>query len=121
MSVSVLVCDDSLMARKQILRVLPEGWAEHTTTATNGKEGLDAIRAGLGQIVFLDLTMPELDGFGVLEAIKREAISAKIIVISADIQPEAKERVMKLGALAFIRKPVDADRLNETLKAHGLL
>jgi CheY-like chemotaxis protein len=121
MSIPLLICDDSAMARKQVKRSLPEGWDVDVTFATNGVEGLDAIKGGKGEMVFLDLTMPELDGYGVLDAVKAENLKSVIIVISADIQPEARERVMKAGALDFIKKPVDKEKLSEVLNRYGLL
>ena len=121
MPIPLLICDDSSMSRKMVQKALPPGWDVNVTMAQNGLEGLDAIRTGKGEIVFLDLTMPELDGYGVLEGIKKEGLKAMVIVISADIQPEAQERVQKLGALAFIKKPINSERLAETLKTYGLL
>ena len=121
MSIPLLICDDSNMARKQVARSLPEGWDVDITFATNGVEGLEAIRAGKGEMVFLDLTMPELDGYGVLETIKEENLKCVVIVISADIQPEARERVMKFGALDFIRKPINNEKLVDVLNKYGLL
>lgn len=121
MSIPLLICDDSNMARKQVLRSLPEGWDVEVSLAENGVQGLDAIRAGKGEMVFLDLTMPEMDGYQVLEAVRAEDLNAMVIVISADIQPEARDRVLKLGALDFISKPVNAEKLAETLKKFGLL
>ncbi|MEJ2755477.1 MAG: response regulator, partial [Gammaproteobacteria bacterium] len=111
MSLPLLICDDSAMARKQVKRSLPENWDVDVTFATNGVEGLEAIKNGLGELVFLDLTMPLLDGYGVLSAVKELDLNTIIIVISADIQPEARERVMKLGALDFIKKPIDKHKL----------
>jgi CheY-like chemotaxis protein len=67
MAIPLLICDDSNMARKQVARSLPDGWDVDITFATNGVEGLSAIREGKGEMVFLDLTMPEMDGYGVLE------------------------------------------------------
>lgn len=121
MSIPLLICDDSAMARKQVKRSLPEGWDVDVTTATNGLEGMDAIRDGKGEMVFLDLTMPELDGYGVLDAIKKEGHKCITIVISADIQPEARERVIGLGALDFIKKPIDGEKLQNVLKKYGLI
>lgn len=121
MSIPLLICDDSAMARKQVKRSLPEGWDVEITMATNGLEGMEAVRAGKGEMVFLDLTMPELDGYGVLDHIKNEQHKCIVIVISADIQPEARERVMALGALDFIKKPVDGKKLQDVLKKYGLL
>lgn len=121
MAIPLLICDDSAMARKQVTRALPPALEVAITYAVNGVEGLAAIRAGKGEIVFLDLTMPELDGYGVLEAVRAEGLKAMVIVISADIQPAAQERVMKLGAMDFIRKPVDTAALGESLKKFGLI
>ena len=120
MSVPLLICDDSNMARKQVARSLPPEWDVEVTFATNGVEGLEAIRAGKGEIVFLDLTMPELDGYGVLDQVKAEGLKAMVIVISADIQPEARDRVIAAGALEFIRKPINGEKLLAVVRQYGL-
>jgi len=121
MAIPLLICDDSMMARKQVARSLPDGWDVDITFATNGLEGIQAIREGKGEMVFLDLTMPEMDGYQVLEAVKNEQLDAMIIVISGDIQPTAHQRVTSLGAIAFIQKPVNPEKLSETLKKFGLI
>lgn len=120
MSIPLLICDDSNMARKQVARALPSEWDVDISYAANGVEGLTAIREGKGEIVFLDLTMPELDGYGVLDAVKSEGLKCMVIVISADIQPAARERVMKAGALEFIKKPIDSQKLTTVLNQYGL-
>lgn len=109
------------MARKQISRALPEEWLGSIRMASNGVEALEVIRTGGGDLVFLDLTMPEMDGFQVLETIRREDLNTLVFVVSADVQPEARARVMELGALDFIRKPVDKERLRSAMKSCGLL
>lgn len=121
MTIPLLICDDSNMARKQVARALPDSWDVDITFATNGVEGLDAIREGKGEMTFLDLTMPEMDGYGVLESVFSEGLNAMIIVISGDIQPEARERVKKLGAIDFIKKPVNKEKLADVLNSYGLL
>lgn len=120
LSVSVLICDDSNMARKQLVRALPADWPVTLSQAENGQLGLDLIRQNSIQVVFLDLTMPVLDGYGVLAALQNENIDTKVIVISADIQEEAVKRVLGLGALAFLEKPVKPELLLSTLKKLGL-
>lgn len=121
MAIPLLICDDSQMARKQVQRSLPENWNVSVTFAGGGREALEAMRAGRGEIVFLDLTMPEFDGYQVLEQVKHESLKSIIIVISGDIQPQARERVMALGALEFIRKPINREKLKDVLINYGLL
>ena len=121
MAIPLLICDDSNMARKQVAKSLPEGWDVEVTFATNGREALDVIRSGKGEMVFLDLTMPEVDGFDVLQTLKKENRKAIVIVISGDIQPLARDRVMGLGAIDFIEKPINKDKLLGTLKTFGLV
>jgi len=121
MSLSVLVTDDSRFARKQVIRALPEALNAEVRQATNGEEALEAFRAQAPDLMFLDLTMPNLDGFQVLEKLGQEVESFRVIVISADVQPKAVARVQELGALDFIKKPVDAEELTSVLKKHGFL
>ena len=104
---SVLVCDDSLVARKQVAKCLPQDWEVAVHFAKNGQEALTALSEGKGDLLLLDLNMPVLDGYGTLEAIQQQGLRTKVIVVSGDIQPEAHARVTALGALDFIRKPVD--------------
>ncbi|UTF60360.1 response regulator [Gilvimarinus sp. DA14] len=121
MSTPLLICDDSKMARNQVARSLPDTLDVDVSFATNGMEALQAIRDGRGEIVFLDLTMPEMDGYQVLEQIAAEQLKCVVIVISGDIQPSARERVTGLGALDFIKKPVNTQSLQETLRKFGLI
>jgi CheY-like chemotaxis protein len=120
-TIPLLICDDSNMARKQLIRALPSDWGVSVTTATNGYEGLQTIRQGLGQVVLLDLTMPDMDGYQVLAAIRAENLKAKVIVVSGDVQEEAVRRTLELGALAFLKKPADPVELQLTLQRLGLL
>lgn len=118
---SLLVCDDSNMARKQLIRALPADWAVSVVQAGNGREGLEVIRQGGVELVLLDLTMPEMDGYEVLAALRAEGLPVKVIVVSGDVQDEAIRRVRELGALAFLKKPVDPEQLRNTLAELGLL
>ncbi len=120
MSTKLLICDDSNMARKQLARSLPEGWDVDVSFAKNGVEGVEAIKAGKGDVLLLDLNMPEMDGYQVLEAILEQDLPTLTIVVSGDIQPEAHKRVTSLGALDFIQKPVNQEKLTEVLLSYGV-
>ncbi|BCR23371.1 response regulator [Aquipseudomonas alcaligenes] len=119
--IPLLVCDDSAMARKQLIRALPPEWPVSITQASQGEEAMAAIRQGLSEVVLLDLTMPVMDGYQVLAQVREEGHACRILVVSGDVQEEARRRVTELGALAFIRKPAPAEALRETLDALGLL
>ncbi|WP_417869825.1 response regulator [Vibrio furnissii] len=116
MSYSVLICDDSALARKQMARSLPASLNAEITFAVHGLEALSTLEQHDFQLMFLDLTMPELDGFGTLEAMRDKGHTTPVVVVSGDIQPKAKERVMALGAKAFIQKPINKDDLNAVIR-----
>ncbi len=121
MSIPVTIADDSLLSRKTVRKALPPDWDISLTEASNGKEALAAVAAGKAEVLFLDLTMPELDGFGVLRELHEHHAKTIVIVISADIQPEAQKIVDSLGAFRFLPKPLQADQLRQTLAELGLL
>jgi len=101
-------------------RALPKQWDVELNFAANGAEALELIRKGKGEILFLDLNMPVLDGYQTLEVILKEDLPAITIVVSGDIQDEAVQRVKRLGALDFIKKPVDVELVTQVLKQYGI-
>lgn len=121
MSTPIVICDDSSFARKQMARALPELWDVSITFATNGLEALQAVEAGKGEVVFLDLNMPVMDGYQMLEAMRQRGLSSQVIVVSGDIQPESHKRVMTLGAKEFIKKPVEKEVVSRILGKFNFL
>ncbi|EGQ7868447.1 response regulator [Vibrio parahaemolyticus] len=116
MSFPVLICDDSALARKQMARSLPATLNPDITFAIHGKNALEELAQKEFKLMFLDLTMPEMDGFETLENMQRLGNKTPVVVVSGDIQPKAKERVFALGAKAFIQKPIAKDELKNALK-----
>jgi len=121
MAIPIIVCDDSQMARKHLIRALPPEWPVDITQCAHGGEALDALRLGKNRVMFLDLTMPVLDGYQTLQAMRDEKLQCAVIVVSGDVQEQAVVRVLQLGALAFVRKPLEKDELANLLREHGLL
>jgi len=121
MTTPIVICDDSSFARKQMARALPGGWDVEISFANHGEEAIEAIKAGKADILFLDLNMPVMDGYAVLEAIRKEDLPTMVLVVSGDIQPEAHKRVMALGALDFIKKPVTTEKITEILAQYGII
>ncbi|MCT7908725.1 response regulator [Arcobacter lacus] len=114
----ILVTDDSKMARKMVIRTLEESTIKDLEIyeAQNGQEALDLYKKISPKIVFLDLTMPIMDGFEALEKIKEFDENAKVVIISADIQKLSMDRVRELGAFNFIKKPIDTLKMQQILE-----
>ncbi|MEZ9288366.1 response regulator [Vibrio lentus] len=118
MSFPVLICDDSALARKQMARSLPSSLNADITFAVHGLNALEELAQNQFKLMFLDLTMPELDGYGTLEEMQRLGDTTPVVVVSGDIQPKAQQKVMDLGAKAFLRKPIDKEALKAILREH---
>ncbi|WP_418180450.1 response regulator [Aliarcobacter lanthieri] len=113
----ILVTDDSKMARKMVIRTIEEALNREYEIfeAQNGQEALDLYKEHNPNITFMDLTMPIMDGFDALKYIKEFDNSAKVVVISADIQKQAVDRAIELGAFNFIKKPIDINKMQQIL------
>ncbi len=111
----VLIVDDSIISRRMIKKLI-SGYNFEIEEAENGTQALEKIRSSNFAIIFLDLLMPDINGIEILEKLKQDNISAKIVVISADIQETTKAKCKELGAFAFINKPPKEDELNFVLK-----
>jgi CheY-like chemotaxis protein len=120
MSLPIVIADDSLLARKVLTKALPPEWDVDISYASNGREALELYRAGKASVMFLDLTMPDMTGYQVLEALQTEDLNTFVIVVSADVQPVAQARVRALGAAAFIAKPATPEVLRPILAEYGI-
>jgi CheY-like chemotaxis protein len=121
---SILLVDDSRITRqvmRKTLRSLLSDDATQIDEADGGVQAIAAIRANQYDLVFLDLTMPETSGYDVLATLHGTTSSTRFVVMSADVQPKARERVMQLGATAFLRKPPNPEELKAFLAEQSLL
>jgi len=113
-----LVTDDSKLARRVLIKsLLNYTDEEHILQATNGLEALKIALKERPDIVFLDLTMPEMDGYTALPKLLNINPDIKVVVISADVQEQAQEKVLSLGAKFHIAKPINPQKLKEILEA----
>jgi len=100
----VLVVDDSLIVRKVVSRFLDEiGYT--CLSAASGGEALDMIRNETMKFMVLDLHMEGMTGFELMEAILEEGLDIPVIVLTADLQDQSKEKAGELGAKAYLQKP----------------
>lgn len=114
----ILIVDDSMVARMSVKSCIPKDAGYELFEAADGMKALELFRSERPDVTFLDLTMPDKNGFEVLEEVKRDFPEAVVIILSADIQPQTQEKVQQLGAYAIIKKPpLKAIVQSELLKA----
>lgn len=112
-----LVTDDSKLARLSLIKSLKSQVEDaEIFQATNGLEAIEIMEKENINIVFLDLTMPQMNGYEALPKLLKINAQAKIVVVSADVQTRAKEKVIELGAQLHVQKPINSDKMQEILE-----
>jgi two-component system, LytTR family, response regulator len=112
--IRTLIVDDEPLARRRIQRMLmryPE--VEVIGECANGREAIAAIREQQPALVFLDIQMPEVDGFAVLEAISADELPLIIFVTAYD---QYAIRAFDVYALDYLLKPFDRRRFDKTMQ-----
>ncbi|HEV2644392.1 MAG TPA: response regulator [Candidatus Elarobacter sp.] len=109
----VLIADDEAPARAKLRRLLGEERdIEIVGEASTGREAVAAIKRSAPDLIFLDIQMPGLDGFGVLDAIESDAAPAVVFVTAFD---DHALRAFDVGALDYLLKPYTPDRFTVVL------
>ena len=111
--VRVVIVDDEPLSRERIRTLLADR-REVATVAECG-DGADAVRVIVSQrpdLVFLDIQMPEMDGFEVLEALDQDKLPAVIFVTAFD---EYAVRAFEVSAIDYLLKPIDRERFDQAL------
>ena len=106
MTQKVLLVDDSGLARRSIRRVL-EAAGYDVVEAEDGLSALERYSVDRPDAVLLDLVMNGMYGLDVLTKLREFDSSAKVIVLSADIQTSSRQMVQAAGASGFLNKPAD--------------
>jgi two-component system, LytTR family, response regulator len=113
-TIRVLVVDDEPPARRRLVSLLAaEADFEVVGEAGNGTDAIRRIEELEPAVVFLDVQMPELDGFGVLAAIPSEALPCVVFVTAYD---EYAVQAFDLHAVDYLLKPFDRERFARTLE-----
>ncbi|MDQ7007493.1 MAG: sigma-54 dependent transcriptional regulator [Acidobacteriota bacterium] len=106
----ILIADDEANLRTTLTRTLrQEGYA--VSEARDGVEAVSLLRRGGIDAVILDLSMPRLDGFGVLEALAEEEGAPPVIVLTAHAGLDNAVRAVQAGAWDFLEKPPSAEAI----------
>ena len=113
----VLVIEDDA-AISQLLRIILENHGHEVLVADDGSRGVATATRRTPDAIILDVMMPFMDGFAVLEALREDerTISIPVMMLSAIQKESVEERCYRLGAQTFVRKPFDPGFLLGTLQ-----
>lgn len=114
---SILVVDDD-PDMLHLLQTVLTAYHFAVDTASNGREALEHIRAAVPDGIFLDLRMPVMDGFEVLDIMRREHPEVIVIVITASQTGDVAQHTRARGAHGCLMKPVDPQELRALLHAY---
>ncbi|CAA9484431.1 MAG: Two-component transcriptional response regulator, LuxR family [uncultured Solirubrobacteraceae bacterium] len=114
----IVVADDHPLFREAIVRAVRERPDfELVREAADGREALDAIRDLAPDVAVLDIKMPELDGLKVLNAVRRDELTTRVILLSAFLDGATAFEAVAGGAAAFLSKDADRRRITDTIAA----
>lgn len=107
----ILMIDDLDVNLQLLENLLDREGFKQVLSTTESSNALNLVAAFQPDIILLDLMMPTLDGYGVLEQLSKKIPKSEylpVIILTSDITIEARRRALSLGAKDFITKPFDA-------------
>ena len=115
----ILLCDDSMTVRKKLIQQIKAVISCDIIEAKNGQMAVDAYKAHRPDFVFMDIMMPVKDGLSALTEIIEMDPKAKVIMLSSIGTKENLQKALKVGALDFVQKPFDAEKLTNLFQNYG--
>ena len=113
MAKRVLIVDDALIMRKRIKDIAVQSGWEVAGEAADGEEAVALYKSEHPDLVTLDIIMPKMDGVTALKRVMASDSEARVVMISAVDQREKLTECIDSGAIDFIVKPFDAERLRK--------
>jgi len=112
MSMTILTVDDSRTMRDMLKMALADS-GFRVLQAVDGMHGLEVLREETPRVIVTDINMPKLDGFGFIEAVRKDDRhrAIPILVLTTESDAEKKTRARNAGATGWIVKPFDPDKL----------
>ncbi|MDV0406129.1 sigma 54-interacting transcriptional regulator [Klebsiella michiganensis] len=112
--IDILVVDDDI-SHCTILQALLRGWGYRVALAYNGVQALEQVRQTVFDLVLCDIRMAEMDGIETLKEIKTWNPSIPVLIMTAYSSVDTAVEALKSGALDYLIKPLDFDKLQQTL------
>lgn len=113
---SVLVCDDSIFARKSICMFIATLGVKNIYEAADGMQAVEKYKENKPDIVFMDIVMPVITGIEALSQIKEFDPDAKVIMASSVGTQNYLKSAIKAGAADFLQKPISNDQIKQVLE-----
>jgi two-component system chemotaxis response regulator CheY len=117
---TILTVDDSRTIREMLMVTL-EGAGYEVIQAEDGVEALERLRERRPDAIVTDINMPRMDGFALIENVRRDAAHrvTPILVLTTESEPERKARAKEAGATGWIVKPFNPEKLLDALRRVG--
>ncbi|MCD6364222.1 MAG: response regulator [Synergistetes bacterium] len=116
MSARILIVDDAAFMRMMLRDILTKNGYEVAGEAENGVQAVEKYKELKPDLVTMDITMPEMDGITAVKEIKKLDPNARIVMVSAMGQQAMVIEAIQAGALDFVVKPFQPDRVLEAVK-----
>ena len=114
----VLICDDSILARKQLKDIVSSVGNPTFIEATDGQDAIDKYKENNPDVVFLDIVMPKKDGNLAIEEIIEYDPNATIIIASSVGTQSQLKCALKAGAKDFIQKPLEKQLVLDVIEKY---
>lgn len=114
----VLICDDSILARKQLKDIISTLGNPTFIEASDGQEAIDKYKANKPDMVFLDIVMPKKDGNIVIGEIIEYDPNATIIIASSVGTQSQLKCALQAGAKDFVQKPLDKQLIIDVIEKY---
>ncbi|MBE5849532.1 MAG: response regulator [Lachnospiraceae bacterium] len=112
----ILVCDDSILARKNLTGFLKGFGYTNISEVSNGEDAVNFCKENKPELVFLDIVMPVKDGVTATGEIMAANPDTKIIIVSSVGTQNHLKEAIKAGAKDFIQKPIDEELLKQVVE-----
>ncbi len=115
--IKVLIADDHPIVRQGFKKIIEQAKnIKVSGEAVNGHEVIEKARAGIYDVILLDISMPGLSGVEVLKQLRSEGIRTPVLILSVYPEEQWAVRLLKSGAAGYLTKEIAADELIEAIR-----
>jgi len=118
---AVLLVDDNASMRAALRAIVKSDGHDVVGEAAEGRAALKLIREMKPDVVLLDMVMPGMDGLAVLTEIREAGLKTSVLVVSGTQDHAMMQQAFALGAMGFVTKPLNPDRILQTFEQIGIV